>query len=201
MQNKLEKNCLVRGHQPSHGHPSNLSTEDNFSHSVTPSQSCRTPFEMSRLETLGIVCNIFQTISFARETISLCKRVYRTGTGIDQDLSENAAFLEKITSQVAGRDINAPTVRSDDKQLFGALKKCRDVSRDLREEINFVTEHAKKGSLASTLKIAAKTSWRKRRLENLERKLSDVQKLMETSLLVRLWLVSNTASHPHLSSE
>lgn len=181
-----KKDCLVRGHQPSYGHPSNLSTEDNFSHSVTLS-SYRSLFEMSGLETLGVVCSIFQTISFARETISLCKRVYRIGTGIDQDLSENAAFLEKMTSQVAGLDMNAPRVRSDDQQLFDVLKKCRDVSRDLREEISFVTEHRRKGSLASTLKLAAKTSWRKRRLENMERKLSEVQKLMETSLLVRLW--------------
>ncbi|KAF2968298.1 hypothetical protein GQX73_g5272 [Xylaria multiplex] len=142
---------------------------------------------MSGLEALGIVCNIFQVISFAHETVSLCKKVYRTGTGVDQELSENAVFLEKLSSQVGGLDLDALAVRSaDEQQLLDTLKKCRDVSRDLQEEINFIAEHAKKGSLASTLKIAAKTNWRKRRLEKLERKLNDAQKLMETSLLVRV---------------
>ncbi|KAI0534097.1 hypothetical protein GGR58DRAFT_484149 [Xylaria digitata] len=162
------------------------SVENNYSHSVKL-PSYRIHFDMSGLETLGIVCNIFQVISFAHETVTLCKKVYRTGTGVDQEVSENAVFLEKLSSQVVGLDLDAPGVRSaDEQQLLDTLKKCRDVSRDLREEINFITEHAKKGSLASTLKIAAKTNWRKRRLEKLERKLNDAQRLMETSLLVRI---------------
>lgn len=143
---------------------------------------------MTGLETLAVVCSIFQVISFGRETISLCKKVYRTGSSVDPELAENAVFLDRISSQIHEPDTaNVPS--RDDQQLYDILKKCQAASRDLQEEVGFITGHAKKGSLASSLKIAAKTNWRKRRLETLERKLGDIQKLVEAGLLVRIWQV------------
>lgn len=145
---------------------------------------------MAGLETLAAVCNIFQVISFGRETIDLCKKIYRTGSSVDPELAENAAFFAQISSQIHGLDTANPSVRSkDDQQLYEALKKCQVASRDLQDEVDFITGHAYKGSLASTLKIAAKTNWRKRRLGTLERKLDDIQRLVESGLLVRIWQV------------
>lgn len=141
---------------------------------------------MAGLETLAAICCIFQVISFSRETISLCKKVYRTGNSVDPELAENRVFLGRISSQI--HELDTTNVRSrDDQELYDVLKKCQAASRDLQEEVSFITGHAKKGSLASSLKIAAKTNWRKRRLETLERKLGEIQKLVESSLLVRIW--------------
>jgi len=146
---------------------------------------------MSGLETLAAVCNIFQVIAFSQKTISLCKRIYRTGSSVEPDLAENAAFLDQISSQIQSMDAFKAGVRSkDDEKLYDVMKKCQAASRDLQEEVAFITGHAKKGSLASVLKIVAKTNWRKRRLETLERKMGDIQKLMEASLLTRIWQVS-----------
>lgn len=147
---------------------------------------------MAGLETLAAVSSIFQVIAFSWETISLCKKIYLTGSGVDPELAENAAVLDQISSQIQGMDtLNAGVRSRDDEQLHDVLKKCQAASRDLQEEVAFITGHAKKGSLASILKIAAKTNWRKRRLETLERKMADIQKLMEASLLARVWQVSS----------
>ncbi|KAI0506837.1 hypothetical protein F5B22DRAFT_659909 [Xylaria bambusicola] len=54
---------------------------------------------MSGLETLGIVGNIFQVISFARETITLCTAVY-DGCSPDDSLGENAASLATLSAQL-----------------------------------------------------------------------------------------------------
>ncbi len=141
------------------------------------------------LETLAAVSSIFQVISFSRETISLCKKVYRTGSGVDPELAENAAFLGHLSSQIYQlEDTTKATSRTkDDQQLDHILKKCQASSRDLQEEVGFITGHAKNGSLASTLKVAAKTTWRKRRLDRVERQLGDIQRLVEAGLLVRIW--------------
>jgi hypothetical protein len=144
--------------------------------------------KMAGLETLATVCSIFQVISFSLDTIRLCKKVYRSGSSIDPELAENAAFLGHLSSQIHELDTTKASVRSrDDQQLYDVLKKCQAASRDLQEEVSFITGHAKNGSLASTLKIAAKTKWRKRRLDALERKMDDIQKLLEAGLLVRIW--------------
>ncbi|KAL8377019.1 hypothetical protein RB595_007918 [Gaeumannomyces hyphopodioides] len=44
-----------------------------------------------------------------------------------------------------------------------------------------------RAKLVATLKVAAKTTWRKRRLENLERKLRDAEGLLQTGLLTRIY--------------
>ena len=144
---------------------------------------------MTGLETLAAVSSIFQVISFGRETISLCKKIYRIGSGVDSELVENAAFLGYLSSQIYQlEDTTKATSRTkDDQSLDDILKKCQTSSRDLQEEVGFITGHAKKGSLASTLKVAAKTTWRKRRLDRVERQLGDIQRLVEAGLLVRIW--------------
>ena len=143
---------------------------------------------MSGLEALGVACNIFQVISFGHETINLCKRVYQNGSPCC-DLSDNAAQLNAFSSQIKKFSIPSKPTR-EDQQLHNVASKCQKVSADLLEEIVFITGHTKKGSLKATLKVAAKTNWRKRRLDTLEKKLADVQRLMETGLLVRIWFVS-----------
>ncbi|CAM1508987.1 Fc.00g027260.m01.CDS01 [Cosmosporella sp. VM-42] len=141
---------------------------------------------MSGLEALGVACNIFQVISFTHESISLCKRVYRDGSPCPS-LSENSALLGTFSNQI--QNLAPPTKAKwskDEQQLVDVASRCQKLATDLQEEINFIVGQVKQGSLATTLKIAAKTNWRKRRLDTLEKKLGDVQKLMETGLLVRI---------------
>lgn len=58
---------------------------------------------------------------------------------------------------------------------------------DLQEEISFLVGQTGKGSLRATLKIVAKANWRKRRLERMEKALSDAEQLMQTTLLA--WIL------------
>lgn len=142
---------------------------------------------MSGLEALGVACNIFQVISFGHETINLCKRVYQDGSPCPE-LSTNATQLRSFSAQVQRLSIPSKPTK-EDQQLHNVACKCQKIAADLNEEIRFITSHASKGSWKATLKVAAKTNWRKRRLDTLEKKLGDVQKLMETGLLVRIWFV------------
>lgn len=58
---------------------------------------------------------------------------------------------------------------------------------DLQDEIAFLLDQNGQGSLRATLKIAAKTNWRKRRLDRMEKALSDAEQLMQTTLLA--WIL------------
>ncbi|KAH8680567.1 hypothetical protein BX600DRAFT_946 [Xylariales sp. PMI_506] len=51
---------------------------------------------MAGLEILAAVCSIFQVISFSHETVTLCKKIYRTGSGVTPELTENAVILGRI---------------------------------------------------------------------------------------------------------
>ncbi|OHF03273.1 hypothetical protein CORC01_01326 [Colletotrichum orchidophilum] len=139
---------------------------------------------MSGLEALGLACNIFQVISFGRETASLVKRVYRDGS-VDDALEANAKDLAQLASHVQTLEV-PKTPSKQEHQLLEIAKKCQAVARDLTEEIAFIVGHKKKGSLAATIKVAAKANWRKRRLDTMERKLNDAERLMQSGLLGRI---------------
>lgn len=73
-----------------------------------------------------------------------------------------------------------------DKQLFGLAERCMDAARDLREKVSFLNGQPTRAQLLATLKVTAKTIWRKRRLENLDRKLREAESLLQTGLLTRI---------------
>lgn len=159
---------------------------------------------MSGLEptaALGLACNILQAIGVGRETVRIARQVYQDGA-LDPALADKAAALDDLSGRIrdatttltittatpttaGARAPSKPTAR--DKQLLDLAEKCLGAARDLREEVNFLSGSPSRSKLAATLKIAAKTTWRKRRLDNLERKLGDAEGLLRTGLLTRIY--------------
>lgn len=143
---------------------------------------------MSGLEpvaALGLACNVLQLVEVGHRTINLIKTVYHSGSP-DDTLDENAAILENILDELK---ICKPPAQcpKHEQQLLDAADRCSTAARDLREEIQFLVGNARQGSLASTLKIVAKTNWRRHRLERLKKILDCTEKLMQTGLLARIW--------------
>lgn len=145
---------------------------------------------MSGLEplvALGLACNIFQLIELGRDTIGLAKGIYQSSTPcIDKTLQENIVVLDNISREV--RATQRPTRPSKlEQQLLDTAEKCSSAARDLDEEVHFLLGNAKQNNLASTLKVVAKTTWRKRRLDRLKEGLENAEKLMKTTLLAQIW--------------
>lgn len=158
-----------------------------FHHNLQP-LIYRSVDNMSGLEplaALGLACNVLQLVEVGHETIDLIKTVYRGGSP-DATLDQHAAILKSISDEAktCRRPTNCP---KHEHQLFAAAERCSTAARDLREEIQFLVGNAKQGSLASTLKVVAKTNWRRRRIERLKESLDSTETLMQTGLLIRIW--------------
>lgn len=145
---------------------------------------------MSGLEPLaavGLACNIFQLIEVGRDTIKLAKAIYQSSTpSIDKALQENAVILSNISREVKAV---TPSTRPSklEQQLLLTADKCSSAARDLQEEVRFLLGNAKQNQLASALKVVAKTTWRKRRLDRLKEGLEGAEKMMKTTLLAQIW--------------
>ncbi|KAL8421584.1 hypothetical protein RB596_002382, partial [Gaeumannomyces avenae] len=156
---------------------------------------------------LGLACNILQVVEVGLNTIRVAKQVYKDGS-LDPALTGNASALESISGRIHGTKTSRTTIpvttassstapsstqasassaRLLDKQLSGLAEKCQGAARELREKVNFLNRHPTRAKLIETLKITAKTAWRKRRLERLEGKLNDAQGVSQTSLLARVY--------------
>lgn len=143
---------------------------------------------MSGLEgiaALSLAANILEIISFGSKAVKLCKTVY-SGESFSKDLKQNAEFLKDIASQIQA--VNTPISTSrNDKPLIEVSMKCQKTANDLVDELKFLDGHIRKGSLVATLKVAAKTTWRKRRLDKLGKDLQHIQGQMDSVLITRLW--------------
>lgn len=140
---------------------------------------------MSGLETLSLVANIFQVIGFAYDTVGLCNAIYR-GELPDAILKEYGDSLNTLSTQIQTQCNSSTPKAKDKKSLADIAAKCNVAARALADEADFLTSHHAKGSLVATLQIVAKTKWRQRRLERLEKSLDDYKRILETQLLVRL---------------
>lgn len=145
---------------------------------------------MSGLEpiaALSVACNILQIVGIGRETVRVARQVYQDGA-LDPALTENATVLSNLSKSVRSAIPVTTTTKhkAQDKQLVDLADRCRDAARDLQEEVNFLNGQPTKAKLVATLKIAAKTTWRKRRLDRLDLKLKEAESLLQTGLLTRI---------------
>ncbi|KAK8123099.1 hypothetical protein PG984_011769 [Apiospora sp. TS-2023a] len=147
---------------------------------------------MSGLEpiaALGLACNILQVVGIGRDTVRIAKQVYQDGT-LDPALTASAGVLDDLAGQIRATTAAAASAakpKAQDKQLLDLADKCQGAARDLQEEVNFLNGLPTKAKLIATLKVAAKTTWRKRRLEKLDQKLKDSESLLQTGLLTRIY--------------
>jgi len=141
---------------------------------------------MEALAVFGIACNVIQVINFAHETTSLCKRVYQTGS-LDCNLAENGLRLGELSRALAEQlsTHSQPLTRSD-KALLDIANKCTEAARNLCDEVAFLSLPKDKPSLRAVVANTAKTAWRKRRLERLEKNMVNYQKTMEMGVLLRV---------------
>ncbi|KAK6821273.1 hypothetical protein PG987_015673 [Apiospora arundinis] len=147
---------------------------------------------MSGLEpiaALSLACNILQVVGIGREAVRLVRQVYQNGT-IDPALKENASTLEELSARILPSTTatsSSANSTPQDKQLVGLADKCQGAARDLQEEVNFLNGPPTNAKLVATLKIAAKTTWRKRRLDRLDQRLKEAESTLQTGLLTRVY--------------
>lgn len=80
------------------------------------------------LAALGLACNIFQVISFGRETLGLVKSVYGDGT-FDDSLVNKITAIQCVTSNIIA--VNIPQSGSQERKLVDVTKKCTGVARGM----------------------------------------------------------------------
>ncbi|RYP19319.1 hypothetical protein DL765_003401 [Monosporascus sp. GIB2] len=145
---------------------------------------------MSGLEALSLVCNIMTVITFARETVNLCKAVYQ-GRSPDDQLIDIAASLSATSDELQNENQAMSPKPAFEHRLVDIASKCNVAARALDDEVKFLMANHKQGSLKETLRVAVKANWRKNRLERLEKSLHDYQLAMETQLLASIWKKCN----------
>ncbi|WAO84597.1 NACHT domain-containing protein [Fusarium falciforme] len=141
--------------------------------------------DLEPLAALGLACSVMQTLTFAGQTLSLCKKIYNDGQP-DPALNDYGLELTKISETLKNNlNTGSGVLSSDDLALRDTAEKCLEVATNLAQEMqNLSPQNGQKGVRIS-IRLGFKTVFRKSRLEQLEISLRNIQSTMNTQLLVR----------------
>ncbi|KAK3905897.1 hypothetical protein C8A05DRAFT_30256 [Staphylotrichum tortipilum] len=141
---------------------------------------------MSGLEVFALVASIFQVISFAGQTIELCKTVYDGGLP-DKRLGDKAAAMYDLSIKVLYQCQATPGAQSDpERELTAFATKCREMARELKESVDRFDRPQAKGKLLPSMVTTFGYQLQKRSLKRLEKDLESHRQMLETKLLARV---------------
>jgi len=135
------------------------------------------------LAALGLACNVMQLIDFARETTSICKAVYETGTpdpGLVSTIGHMTGAFENLSNSL---DSARGSADPDERALLEVARDCQAVAKKLKAKVNKISKNTSGGKYFSAIIVASKANYRKRDIEKLEKSLTDHQRALETRLL------------------
>lgn len=126
------------------------------------------------LAALGLVCNVFQVVSFTGEVLAVSKRVFDTGE-TSETTASLAKFLKSLTATC--RDIEASVCSASHpltpggEKLIAIANDCKKAALDLKSEIDrSASAAAAKGRLFRSMGVALKSVLgSNRKVEKLER--------------------------------
>ncbi|PMD31899.1 hypothetical protein L207DRAFT_187662 [Hyaloscypha variabilis F] len=145
---------------------------------------------MEAVAALSIACNVMQVISFAHETISLCKRLHQGGL-LDEDLANNARHLSSLSASLRDSINAARTPRPLTKEQNGlqaVAERCLEASTKLRLELDKFTMPGSPSGL-TTLKTVLSAHFHKKSIKALRKIMNECQCTLQSDLLFQLWYI------------
>ncbi|KAK4161599.1 hypothetical protein QBC43DRAFT_302771 [Cladorrhinum sp. PSN259] len=169
--------------------------EDLLSPPLSPNNLCSNHPDnprpaMSGLEgaaIFGLACNILQAIEAAKNTISTFYHIYEQGSP-DPGRDARVEALIDICKELEKRQQALPLpLTSGEHQLLDLSHQTLDAATGLKDEINGIFSNKGQGRVLRAVTGAVKASLRKRRIENLEKLLLQLQKTLESRVLTTMF--------------
>ncbi|KAF9878479.1 hypothetical protein CkaCkLH20_03971 [Colletotrichum karsti] len=139
---------------------------------------------MSGLEGLGIACNVMAVITFALDTVKLCKGILDTGNA-DPDLNENAKNTRQ-TSDILQTMLSQqrPKPTEAEARLRALAANCVECAKDVEKVVTDISPQ--KGGVFAAMKSTVKTMRRKSRLEKVKARLETSKTAMDSAVIVQI---------------
>ncbi|CAH0028234.1 unnamed protein product [Clonostachys rhizophaga] len=156
---------------------------------------------MSGFEVLGLAHSIFQTISFAHETLNICIALYDKQKTPDAEVEEIASSMvvaaEKVTA-ICDKNKKALTkeiaqiasgCKNDSlgEEIAQIAKECTKITSQLKSEVEKITRLDTSGNFLITIKAASMYLWNKAKLKKLNETLCYYREQLKALLITQIW--------------
>ena len=157
---------------------------------------------MDPLTAFSLACGVIQVVDFSMKLLSKSREIYKNGSLVEnKEIESMAKYLTNLRTDL-NLSITIPSPGDTPQRLFddeNELKdlaiKCSETSQELIAELHSLQiqgPHRKRQALTRSLKVILK----KDAIEDIQKKLDQYQKILDTRVLVNLRYVRSE----HLTS-
>lgn len=136
---------------------------------------------METLAALSVAAAAFQFVAFGLETLAHCREIVKKGKLDDHDdLQSRTERLKQL-----GQDVAMPVPSSRNQKIGDLGKECTKTAQELLDVLDAIYKSSgKAGSIRHSVKVFSRTMHRQSRLQKLETRLLDHQRILDTSILI-----------------
>ena len=129
---------------------------------------------------LSLFCNIVQVVDFSTKVVKKCRELYKYGVTLEnQEIEEMAKHLTDLHTNL---DLTDRGVMDD---LLDLGSKCSQTAQELIAEVRELSvnqPHRKRQIIGKTIKAI----WKRSAIEDIQKRLEDYRKLLDSRILVDL---------------
>jgi len=144
---------------------------------------------MDPLSALGLAANIIQCVQFIGQVVLRAQDIHRSARGAEKESTalENAIeHLSSINLELASQSRTADYTQN---RLSPAEMRLQDLLQDMRKVNSDVLRvlrdlEPQNGSVWGSIQLGFKSVWGEGKMKELENKLDDIRKRLDTTLLI-----------------
>lgn len=149
---------------------------------------------MDPLTAFSLACGVIQVVDFSTKVVVKCQEIYRDGASSeDKDIESMAKHLTDLSIELdpANRVVkpeSMPQIYNDDQDLRKLAQQCSETAKELIAEVQKLSIQGQPRK-RDVLRKSVKAIWKKKAMEDIERRLEHYRRTLDTRILINLRFV------------
>ena len=149
---------------------------------------------MDPLTAFSLTCGVIQVVDFSTKIVAKCREIYKDGASSEyKEIESTTRHLTDLTTglrlpNTAQSSGSAPQLYHDEQELLKLAQQCSGTATELINELKKLSiqgRHRKRDALRK----AVKGAWKHSAIEDIQRRLEQYRRTLDTRILMNLRFV------------
>lgn len=149
---------------------------------------------MDPLTAFSIACGVIQVVDFSTKVVGKCREIYKDGVSSEnKDIESMAKHLTDLSIELDSANPVVkpgpmPQIYNDDQDLRKLAQQCSETAKELitqLQKLKIQGQPRKRDVIRKTVKVI----WKKSAIEDIERRLAQYRRTLDTRILINLRFV------------
>ena len=149
---------------------------------------------MDPLTAFSLACSVIQVVNYSLNVVVKCREIHKDGASSENKEVESMAkqltdlFIELDSANAVVKPGSMQQIYHDDQDIRNLAQQCSETAKELVTQLQKLKIHGqprKRDVLRKTVKVI----WKKSAIEDIERRLEQYRRTLDTRILINLRFV------------